>query len=359
MPGNNKKILFLAPYPFDQAPSQRFRFEQYFPALKENNIEFDFFSFYSMALWKHLVQKNNPFSRLFRILFAFCLRFFQVLHCYAYDRVFIHRETCPAGPPIFEWIIAKVFRKKIIYDFDDAIWLTDDTGRNAIKDFLKWKGKVARICRWSRKVSCGNDYLCEFSLQYNAQSFINPTTIDMVKLNGRYHQHQPGKIIIGWTGSHTTLKYLYTIGDELKMVLENSEFLLSIICNKKPKWDIAGYRFIEWNKNREVDDLLTFDIGLMPLPDDLWTRGKCGFKALQYLSLGIPALVSPLPVNKVIVDHGINGYYCTTPEDWITNIKGLATDTEKRKRFGENGRQKIRENYSTASNLNNFLGLFE
>ena len=353
-----KKVLFLAPYPFNRAPSQRFRFEQYFKYLGKNGIHFGFRSFYSESLWQKM-SSGKVLAALPGLVAAYLTRIFHVLLSIRYNRIFIHRELTPAGPPVYEWILARLFRKKIIYDFDDAIWLTDDETRNRFLYRMKWASKVGAVCRMSRMVSCGNEYLQSFALKCNPHSLINPTTIDMDAISGRRHVHKPGNIIIGWTGSHTTLKYLYMIRDPLKEILKNPGITLRIICNRRPHWDINEYNFIEWSRDNEVEDLLNIDIGLMPLPDDQWTRGKCGFKAIQYLALGIPALVSPLEVNRQIVDHGSNGYYCSSAANWINYVLELAGDPLKRDKFGTSGIQKISANYSAVSNLSNFLGFFE
>lgn len=352
-----RRILFLAPYPFDSAPSQRFRFEQYLPYLKEKNISWDFISFYSPRFWQGMIDNRNPLWKAFNYLLAFFRISYRIFNCGKYEIIFLHREITPAGPPVPEWFITRVRKKKVVYDFDDAIWLTDDITRHILLDKLKWKSKVARICRWSYRVSCGNEYLRRFALSWNPDSYLNPTTIDMNRLNNQVHVHRAEKTVVGWSGSHTTLKYLYMISAILKSVIEDPGISLTVICNKKPEWEIEDYTFIEWDKARETEDLLTIDIGVMPLPDDPWTRGKCGFKALQYFSVGIPALVSPLPVNRVIVDHGVNGYYCDNGSGWKNYMYELAGDPEKRTRFGRNGRKKVIDQFSTESNLSNFLGL--
>src|SRR5688500_1091441 len=122
-----------------------------------------------------------------------------------YDFVFIHREVSPLGPPIFEWILAKVLKKNIIYDFDDAIWLTDRHDESLVFRLLKWRSKVDLICRWSHKVSCGNEYLCRFAANFNNNVVYNPTTIDTENLHNPSFFKQPSghldKITIGWTGS--------------------------------------------------------------------------------------------------------------------------------------------------------------
>ena len=113
--------------------------------------------------------------------------------------IFIHREVAPVGPPVFEWIISKIFKKKIIYDFDDAIWLTDRKDESWILETLKWRSKIQSICRWSYKVSCGNEYLCDYARQFNERVFYNPTTIDTGNLHNPslYKIDSKDKIIIG------------------------------------------------------------------------------------------------------------------------------------------------------------------
>ena len=136
-----------------------------------------------------------------------------------YDFVFIHREATPLGPPIFEWILAKVLKKKIIYDFDDAIWLTDRQQESVLLRIAKWRSKVGSICKWAYKVSCGNEYLCNYAALFNKNVVYNPTTIDTENLHHPsqilYPIKHPDRIRIGWTGSHSTLKYL----DEIQPVL--------------------------------------------------------------------------------------------------------------------------------------------
>jgi glycosyltransferase involved in cell wall biosynthesis len=353
------KILFLSPYPFNTAPSQRFRFEQYFDALRDKGINFQQYPFYNEKALGVIYSEGRSIQKIL-IVVTSCLK--RIIHLFKIrksDFIFIHREVAPVAPPVFEWIIARIFRKKIIYDFDDAIWLTDMESRNRVQNMIRSYDKVGKICKWSYKVSCGNEYLREFALKHNQSAIVNPTTVDTDHLHSRVHGIKNDKVVLGWTGTHSTLKYLYRISDVLQRVVSNGNISILIICNRRPQWEISDYTYIDWSRNNEIDDLLKIDIGLMPLPDDPWTRGKCGFKAIQYLALGIPAVVTPLEMNRQIVDHGVNGYYCSGPEEWVKFITELANDPAKRIEFGKNGREKIIKNYSLASNLKNFLRLFE
>ena len=144
-----KKVLILCPYPFNEAPSQRFRFEQQLSFLKSNGINITQKSFLDTNSWHILYKPGNVFQKLFGILNGFLRRIVQTLSVKKHDSVFIHREASPIGPPIFEWLIAKIFRVPIIYDFDDAIWLENTSQQNTLARCFKYNRKVGKICSWS------------------------------------------------------------------------------------------------------------------------------------------------------------------------------------------------------------------
>ncbi len=358
------KILFIVPYPLGESPSQRFRFEQYLKALNSKGYAWKLDSFLSPTAWTRLYDPNKNFLKTIDIIVGILRRTASLFSVIRYDFVFIHREVAPMGPPVFEWIIAKVLRKKIIYDFDDAIWLTDRVNESVFFRIFKWRSKVQAICRWSYKVSSGNEYLRSYAAKFNKQVVLNPTTIDTQRVhNPDVYSGLPktdSMLVIGWTGSHSTLKYL----QELESVLQKIEsdfpaIQILVIADKKPDLKLKSLLFIPWNEKTEIEDLMRIDIGIMPLPDDEWAKGKCGFKALQYMALKMPAVASPVGVNSQIIDEGINGFLCSTPEHWESSLIKLINDASLRKQMGENGRQRIVDHYSVASNSSNFLSLFE
>ncbi len=355
------KILFLTPYPEGKAPSQRFRFEQYFEILDREGIVKHVRPFLSEKTWDILYHHGNLWQKFFGIVAGFIKRLLLLPSVSEYDYVFIHREASPLGPPFVEWFIAKVLKKKIIYDFDDAIWLPNTSASNRLSARLKFHGKVALICKWSHKVSCGNAYLAAYARQYNGQVIINPTTVDTEHLHNPHHFHKEkkDKVTIGWTGTHSTLPYLESLHTVLKRLEKEVGYEFLVISNQAPKLNAIGsLRFQPWCKDSEIADLYQMDIGIMPLTDDQWAQGKCGFKALQYLSLGIPAVASPIGVNKDIVDHGHNGYICKTEEEWFEHLRDLILSPKKRDAMGRAGRKKIIAQYSVISNRKNFRGLF-
>jgi len=354
----SKSILFLTPYPQGVAASQRFRFEQYFPHFPEHGFNYTQKSFFSINTWNILYLKGHEISKALGILSGFIRRIYHLFLIFYYDYIFIHREVTPVGPPLFEFLIGKVFRRKIIYDFDDATWMPNTSEANKIIAGLKWHSKVGSICAWSNKISCGNDYLKEYARSYNPDSRIIPTTIDTESLHNRIKDQDSPSLIIGWTGTHSTLKYLDLITAALIDLKQKVEFEFLIICDRDPELKNIDYRFISWSKAKEIDDLLRINIGVMPLTGDEWSKGKCGFKALQFMSLGIPVLVSPMGINQVIVDHDQNGYHCEEKEDWISYVEKLINDRVLRSEMGINGRKKVEDQYSTRTNLPAFLDLF-
>jgi glycosyltransferase involved in cell wall biosynthesis len=353
-------ILFLTPYPNGEAPSQRFRFEQYLTLLEQKGINFQQAPFLSIYFWKIWYSDGNTLKKVVGILIGLLKRVMILFQLSKYDYVFVHREVAPVGPPIFEWLIAKLLRKKIIYDFDDAIWLEDPDEKGSFLGKIKWKSKVASICKWSYKVSCGNAYLASFAEQYNKNTLINPTTIDTENLHnpGLFQKIKNDKITIGWTGTHSTLHYLKEILPALRQLEEKFEFTLLIIANRPPSFKLDSLVFNSWKSESEISDLMKIDVGIMPLTNDKWSNGKCGFKALQYMALNIPTCAASVGVNTDIIQSGINGYLCSTNEDWIDKLESLLENSHERKKIGNLSRETIVNRYSVKSNEGLFLGLF-
>ena len=351
-------ILFLTPYPFDTAASQRFRFEQYYSYLKEKNMDFEVQAFWEQKAWEILYQKGKSISKLYYLLKGLLRRFLLVFSCFKYDYIFIHREIYPTGTKFLIYFLSKVLKRKIIYDFDDAIWLPNFADNNKKFAFVKSYGQVKTLCKHAYKVSVGNDYLKDYALHFNKNVIVNPTTIDTDNLHNQINTiiHKP--TVIGWTGTHSTLKYVLDLLPILDEFEEKNSFVLMIISDKKPDFKRPYLQFVKWNKSTEIQDLLKFSVGIMPLSDDKWAKGKCGFKALQYMSLGIPALVSPVGVNTKIVDDQVNGWVCKNWNDWRKELEHILIHPNAAIKMGAKAREKIVNSYSVKSNRDNFLGLF-
>jgi glycosyltransferase involved in cell wall biosynthesis len=354
------RIFFLAPYPGGESPSQRFRFEQYFGLLSTNNIEFNVSSFWGRRAWRILYRRGHIMAKIFWLSLGFAKRGIDVFRSIPYDLIFVHRECAPVGPPLVEFVLTKILQKKVIYDFDDAIWLDNTSHENHLARWIKFHGKVKLICQWSHAVSCGNEWLADFAKQFNANVVVNPTTIDTL------HWHNPErwpirrkeeKIVIGWTGTQSTIGFLDQVLPVLQSIEKKFSVVVRVISNKDPKLKLTSFEYVRWQKQSEIADLLTFDIGIMPLSDDDWSRGKCGFKALQYMALGIPCVASPVGVNKSIISNNVNGFLCASSPDWEISLGKLIQDESLRKQIGAAARKRVVDYYSVDSNSSNFLSL--
>jgi glycosyltransferase involved in cell wall biosynthesis len=354
------RILFVVPYPPGRAPSQRFRFEQYLDILMAHGHQYRLAPFLSVATWNILYKPGQTVAKALGILAGFARRVGLLFTVPQYDFVFVHREAAPVGPPVFEWLLAKVLRKKLIYDFDDAIWLANTSEANKIAAGVKWHHKVDAICRWAYKNSCGNAYLAGYARQFNPRAIVNPTTIDTVHLHNQVRdQAAPGRLVIGWTGTHSTLKYLDQVVPVLaRLEAEGLDFEFRVISNQPPAFPLRSLVYLPWRKETEIADLLGFHIGLMPLEDDLWAKGKCAFKALQYMALGVPPLVSPVGMNTEVVQHGQNGFVCATPQEWEASLRRVLADAVLRQQLGAAARATIEQRYSVVANTPGFLALF-
>lgn len=353
-------ILFILPYPLGKAPSQRFRVEQFLPLLDESNISYQLACFMDDSTWKVLYSKSSVIQKAWGITKGYFKRWKHVLiDVHHHDVVFVHREAAPLGPPLFEWIVSKLWRKKLIYDFDDAIWIPNTTSENYLVRYFKAFWKVEKICKWASAVTAGNHFLAAYARQSGAQNVIYlPTVVDT---ENRYLPNpikKANKIpVIGWTGSHSTLKYLDELLPVLQALEKEFEFVFLVIANKDPRLPLKQYKFIKWNEATEIKDLQQIDIGVMPLTADLWSEGKCGFKLIQYMALGIPAVASPVGVNKDIIEDGYNGFLAHSVNEWQGKLSLLLLDPLLRASIGKAGIATINEFYSLRSQEEKFLNL--
>lgn len=352
-------VLFLLPYPLRLAPSQRFRIEAFFPILDANSIAYRVHCFFDEQAYSILYQEGGIFKKAWAVLRGFLQRLWVVLFvAHRYDFVVIHREAAPVGPPVFEWLLAKVFRKQVVYDFDDAIWIPAVSQNNGLAAHFKCYWKVSHICRWAHRVSVGNEYLARFAKQYNQAVHVIPTCVDTINRFNLIKDQASDRVVIGWTGSHSTLPYLDNLVPVLQQLEKQYDFDFLVICNQPPSFTLRNLRYLPWQEATEIEDLLRINIGVMPLVPDAWSEGKCGFKIIQYLALGIPAVASPVGVNCSIIKEPDYGSLCTTSKSWYAALSALLTSTALRTAQGRLGRNQMEAHYSIATHSYSFISLF-
>lgn len=352
------KVLMIVQYPQNVSPGQRFRFELYEELLSKNGFQVTTKSFLDKKGYDIIHEYGFLLAKFAAIIKGFLRRFKLLFTINRYDFIFLQREVAPIGPPIFEWLFSRIFKKKIIYDFDDAIWIEFTSKQNRLATILKNPGKVAKICKLSYKVSAGNRYLCRYAEQFSKSVVYNPTCVDTESKHNITANHNCERLTVGWTGSFSTMVYLSIVEKALSRLQEKYDFDIKIICNQQPNLNLKNVKFVQWTNDDEITQLASYQIGLMPLTNDVWNEGKCGFKLIQYFSLEIPAVASPIGVNKIIIEEGVNGFFASTDQEWYVAIETLLLDASLRKILGKAGRQKVINEYSLRSNSDNFLSLF-
>ncbi|MFZ3071785.1 MAG: glycosyltransferase family 4 protein [Thermodesulfobacteriota bacterium] len=304
-------------------PSARYRFIQYIPYLEKQGLRVEVFKI--------------PSSFLKRAAF------FKTLG--AFDCVFLQRKLLS----FLDWRIFRKNAKSVVYDFDDAVMFRDSKSKRPESFFRMLMFK--RTIHGSDAVISGNKYLYEYASRHNKRVFTIPTVIDMARYGEKNYAPDSGVVTLGWIGSGITLFYLEEMKDALDEVFERHPFTrLKIVADKF--FDCAKMPVIKkkWNYEEEIADLHSFDIGLMPLIDDPWSRGKCGFKLLQYMAVGVPGVASKVGVNSEIVTHGINGFLANGTKEWVDCLSKLIEDAALRERLGQEARKTVKERYSLEVN---------
>ena len=352
----SKKILFVAAHYPNRSPGQRYRFEQYLNTYKENGYETKLAYIINAKDDKLFYAPGKYFIKLLLLLKFFIIRLGQVFQAFNYDVIYIFREAYFVGGPFFERLF-KLTGKKIIFDFDDAIWLPNVSNENKSFVFLKAPAKTSKICKLADLVVTGNAYLANYALQFNANVVIIPSTIDLNYYKFDESNKNQASVCIGWSGSATTVQHFEVIKESLAKLKNKYGDKICIKLYGDPNYinkelDMIG---IKWTHESEVPTINSFDIGIMPLPDNEWTKGKCAMKGLQYMALKVPTIMSPVGVNKEIIQHGVNGYLASTNEEWEQSLELLINDANLRKTIGEAGYQTILKDFCVDANKTKYL----
>jgi glycosyltransferase involved in cell wall biosynthesis len=352
------KVLFIVPYP-TEAPSNRLRVEQYFPYLRQHGVEPILRPFMSSDLYNIRYAPGSMVRKIASLGMSTLSRFRDVQRSERADVIFIHREAFPVGGPFIEEKLA-LRGRPLIFDFDDAIYLLNTGVTSRTVGLLKRPSKTARIINLATTVIAGNENLKAYASTYNANITVIPTPVDTdifaPRRNGAAVS-DPDRVVIGWMGSNTTAPYLKMVGDALGEVSRRySNVEIRAIGGSYVPPISPGLTVRRWNLQSELHG---FDIGIMPMPDTEWTRGKCGFKALLYMSCAVPPVCSPVGLTTDIVQDGENGLLATTTQEWVEKISMLIEDPALRRRMGQAGRQTVEEKYSLTAHAPRFLETLE
>lgn len=335
------KVLYLTKYT-RLAGSSRMRSYQYFPYLEKAGMQVTVKPFFDDAYLKDFYAGTKNISAVVKSYIKRLGVLFSVL---SYDRVVIEKEIFPFLPALAEWML-KLLGIQYIVDYDDAIFHNYDQSANPIiKKILG--NKIANVMRFSGTVVAGNQYLADYAARSGAKNIeIIPTVIDLERYPIKQNT-DADQCIVGWIGTKTTFeKHLLPCKDWIKALQHQEPNIRFHIVGITEDMDLGkNVKYIRWTEETEVAEILKMDIGLMPLQDSKWEKGKCAYKLIQYAACGIPGVASDVGMNREVTVPGETGILAAGVEEWIQAIKTLKSNTELRHQLGRNARKKVEEHY--------------
>lgn len=338
---NGKRILVLPRYS-PNGPSSRVRFYQYLPFLEKAGLSFEVHPFFDDSYITALFNQQS--QSILEIISSYFRRIFISLKSGQYDLIWMQYELLPWLPYWAEKILITK-RTPIIVDFDDAVFHRYDSHTNFGIRALLGK-KIGKIMADAAVVVAGNPYLADYARQSGAKRVeILPSTVDISRYQLVKKQHGP-ELRIGWIGTPKTVKYLEPLRSVFERCLKNNIKLVIVGADIPGRLNGLPIESIPWSEEREVQIIQSLDIGIMPLPDHPFERGKCGYKIIQYMACSLPVVASPVGVNSRIVKHGANGFLAQTESEWIDALQYLIEHPAARKEMGAKGRKEMESSYT-------------
>ncbi len=359
------KILAFTKYAYE-GPSSRYRFYHYQEAFLKHNITMHIKPLFGTQYF----TTTSKWGKALVALLSYVHRFFTIVHILClpktYDLVRIEYELFPYFPAWFEFLLGARGVQYIV-EYDDAIFHRYDTTSHVLIHTFLGK-KIEKVIGYASAVIVCNAYLEAYARLYNADVIKIPTVVPLKRYNDAKKAYCPKKddaFIIGWIGSLSTSVYVLEILPEMKKFVQtynNVSFHLlgfdKTLLSDKERQEVH-IEVTEWSEEEEIATILAFDIGMMPLPDDAWSRGKCGFKLIQYMACQKPVVASAVGVNCDLVDEPKGGVLVRSQEAWYDAFESLYLDEALRKEMGRYNRHKIEKEYHPVEHTQRYVNLFQ
>jgi len=345
------KIVIFTKYS-SLAASSRLRTYQYLPYFKAQGYDFEIYPLFDGHYLTNYYKKGNK-SKL-SIITQYVKRICLLKKMINADVVIIEKELFPWLPYIFESFMA-LFKIKYIVDYDDAIFHNYDQNGKVICFFLSTK--INSVMKNSAACICGNTYLQNKAVLSGAGfTKVIPTVIDINRYDKKNYYTIEHKIKVGWIGSPSTAVYLNEISDVLKILAKRYDFTL-VIVGAEFECEGVNVECHAWSEDNEVNLIKSFDVGIMPLKDSPWEKGKCGYKLIQYMACAVPVIGSDIGVNREIINNSNSGYVVNGNESWINAFESLFKSKELRQKLGGNGREAVIEKYTVQSQAKEYIDI--
>lgn len=333
------KVLYLTKYTAKGA-SSRMRSFQYFSYLESSDLKITVRPFFNDTYLDMLYSGKKS---LMIVLLAYLKRFFVIFTVLKFDRIVIEYEIFPYFPAWFEKLFYRLGVKYIV-DYDDAIFHNYDLNSNKLIRKLLGN-KIDQIMKFSSVVVAGNQYLANRAKSAGANKIlIIPTVIDLENYKVK-ENYATEKFRIGWIGSPSTYRYIEEIKEHLIIFAHQYKAEIVIVGASTESRSKPPFLYIPWEKNTETEWIRSFDVGLMPLDDTPWSKGKCSFKLIQYMACGVPVIASPVGMNKEVVTS-LNGFLADTPKEWYESLSKYADSPLLRDQYGKEGRKIVEKKYA-------------
>ena len=349
-------MLVICPHPVGYAPGQRLKYEQYFDIFRENGYDITVSSFMSERFQKIVYQKGKYLEKIVWTIAGYFKRIFDLFRIRKYDVVYVFLWAAPFAPPVFEKL-TRALAKKMVYDIDDLVFLNPPSSSNPLIHYLRSPKNHISLMKSADHIITCTPYLDQFVRKYNQRTTDISSTINTALYRPKSDYSVKEKFVIGWSGSHSTSKYLHLLDNVFRDLAKEYSFKLLVMGDAGFSLDGVEVEALPWKEEYEVAVISRFDIGVYPLPNEEWVLGKSGLKALQYMALGIPTVATDIGTIHRIIRDGENGFLISNEEQWKQTISSLIMDQCLREKTGRKAVVTVEKFYSVSANKDRYLSI--
>jgi len=352
-------VLALASYPVEAAAT-RFRLQQFVGPLAARGITLSIHPFLDSQQFRQLYRQKSWPRTASGLLVSSLRRLLDLKAARAANVILVQREAMMFGPPVIEWLITRWIKRPMILDLDDATYVSYTSPTyGGLGSLLKWFSKTDDLIRWATVVTCGNRGIAEYVSGKGTAARIIPTVVDTNLFKPDPQSLTRNPAVLGWIGTHSTFPYLESIFPVLSELARKHKFRLKIVGAGKDNISIPGVEVENsaWEIDREIPDFQSIDIGLYPIDASLyagWASGKSGFKAVQYMAVGVPYVATPVGGSAEIGEEGTTHLFATTDAEWHQALEDLLANSDRRQQMGAAGRSHAVEHYGLEAQADKF-----